>query len=212
MNRPNPLISASIINRVRGLSHTFHITIILTLAFFTAAAPRAARAGVLDEIWVGGFAHDVSDIGHDNGKESGTEDTILEADTARPGVLRILGAPRIGLSLGLNSAGLTNSGAVSLVWDHHLFGPLYGSVDLGMGLSDGVSQTPAGVAGVYDQQHRLLLGSKVLFREAAGVDWRLNDRWSIGGEFVHFSNGLILAKDHNQGVNDAGIRLGYRFR
>jgi len=181
----------------------------LSLSVAAVAPPLAAHAGVLDEVWVGGFAHDVSDLG--KGRESGTGDAIMEIDTGRPDALRFLGAPRIGLTMGLNSSGLSNAGAVSLVWDHHLFSRFYGTLDLGMGLTDGVSRTPSGVAGVYDQRHRLLLGSKVLFREAGGIDWRLTDHWSIGGEFVHYSNGLILAKDHNQGINDAGLRLGYRF-
>jgi hypothetical protein len=158
-------------------------TLVLTGAAVLAAAtagPVFAQSRLLDEVWVGGFAHDTSDLGA--GKESNTEDAMVEVDSGRPGVLRFLGAPRIGASLSLNTAGLSNFGALSLVWDHHLF-----------------------------SRHRLLLGSKVLFREAGGLDWRLSDHWRVGAEFVHLSNGLILAKDHNQGINDAGLRLGYEF-
>ncbi|HEY5410743.1 MAG TPA: acyloxyacyl hydrolase [Caulobacteraceae bacterium] len=71
---------------------------------------------------------------------------------------------------------------------------------------------PPGPLGDYDRSHRLLLGSKVLFRAAAGVDWRIDSRWSIGAEFVHLSNGHIFDHEHNEGINDAGIRLGFRFR
>lgn len=182
----------------------------LCLGLFTAAAaPALAQTPLLDEVWIGGFSHDVSDLGQ--GKESNTEDVMVEVDSGQPQALRFLGAPRIGLSMALNSAGLTNFGGLGLVWDVPISGRLSGSLDLGMGLSDGVSHMPTGAAGAYDDRHRLLLGSKVLFREAGGLNWRLTDHWIIGAQFVHLSNGLILAKDHNQGINDAGVRLGYRF-
>ncbi len=174
------------------------------------AAPHRAQAGVLDEVWAGGFAHDVSDLDH--GKESGSGDVQIEVDSVRPGFLRILGAPRLNATLSLNSAGLTNFGSVGLTWDHRLLGPIYGSLDLGFGLNDGVANAPTGPRGDYELNHRLIVGSKVLFREAAGLDWRFAGRWSVGAEFVHLSNGLILTHHYNQGINDVGLRLGYRFR
>ena len=131
-----------------------------------------------------------------------------------PSLLRFLGAPHINGVFAVNSAGETNFGSVGLVWDHRLFRQLYGSVDFGIGLTDGVADPPkSGPSADYDQAHRLLLGSKVLFREALGVDYRLPRHWSIGLEFVHASNGQILGSHHyNRGINDAGLRIGYRFR
>jgi hypothetical protein len=200
------------INRPARPQHPLRwVAATLVLSCAAVAGPCAAQSGIIDQVWVGAFAHDVSNTGANDPKESGTEDTLLEVDTVRPGLLRAIGAPRIGFSALLNSAGLTNSGAVSLVWDHRLFSRLRGTVGFGMGLSDGVTNPPPGAAGVYDTEHRVLLGSKVLFREAAGLDWSLTRYWSIGGEFIHMSNGLILGKAHNEGINDAGIRLGYHF-
>ena len=147
------------------------------LVAFGLASPALAQSQLLDEVWVGGFAHDTSDIGH--GKESNTQDVMLEVDTGRPGALRFLGAPRIGASIALNGAGLTNFGGLGLVWDHKLFGHIYGSLDLGMGLSDGVAHAQTGAAEAYDERHRLLLGSKVLFREAGGLNWRLSQHWWV---------------------------------
>jgi hypothetical protein len=183
--------------------------LLFCLALATVTAPLATRAGVLDEVWVGGLAHNVNDIGH--GKESGTEDVQFEVDSARPSLLRFLGAPRVNAVLELNSAGLSNFGGVGLVWDHRLIDRLYGSIDLGIGLTDGVVRPPPGWEGAQIERNRLWLGSKVLFREAVGVDWRFTDHWSIGAEFVHMSNGMILGHTYNEGITDAGIRLGYRF-
>jgi hypothetical protein len=170
----------------------------------------AARAQVIDQVWIGGAAHDISDIGH--GKESNSSDVLVEVDSTRPALLRAIGAPRINGTLAINASGLASFGAAGLTWDRHLFGPIHGSVDLGLGYSNGVLSPPPGPPLGYIATHRLLLGSHLLFREAVGLDWRFNSRWSLGAEYIHGSNGLILAKLHNEGINDAGLRLGYRFR
>jgi|GEM_PF-3833448 len=170
--------------------------------------PAQARARVLDEFWIGGFAHDVDHIGA--GRESNTADIQIEIDSARPSALRAIGSPRINFTLSENSAGLTNFGAIGFTWDRRLWKKLEGSFDLGIALTDGVTGRDA-PSGSSVRPERLLLGSKAQFREAAGLAWRVSDRWSIGVEFVHLSNGHILARDHNDGVNDAGLRLGYRF-
>ena len=183
----------------------------LTLVGALAGAPASARAGgVLDQVWVGQAAHDYTDIGA--GKEAGSTDTWLELDSARPHALRFLGAPRLNLVVALNSRGQTNAGSIGFVWDHQLSGRLYGSVDLGIGLTDGVTAPPAGPAHDEVSRHRLLLGSKALFREAVGLDWRVSRHWAIGVEVSHMSNGSILSGGYNEGVNDVGLRVGYRFR
>ena len=142
------------------------------------------------------------------GKESNTTDVQLEVDTAQPGALRFLGAPHLNATLALNTAGKTDFGSVGLAWDKRLIGSLYGSLQFGIGDSDGVTRPSSDPK----DRDRLLLGSKVLFREAGGVNWRLKNHWLIGAQFVHASNGLILGKRYNEGINDVGIRVGYRFK
>jgi hypothetical protein len=183
---------------------------VVLCAVALATSPAAARAGVIDEIWAGGLAHDLNDFDH--GKESDSGDVQIEVDTARPAALRPLGAPRVNLVLAVNSAGHSDLASAGLTWDHRIFRQLYGSVDFGLGVTDGLLSPPPGPTGAEDERNRLLLGSRVLFREAAGLDWRLDPRWSIGVEFVHASNGHILSHGFNQGITDAGVRLGYRFR
>ncbi len=183
---------------------------LLTSALVVAIGlPKASKADIVDEVSVAGLAHDLSDVG--GGKESDTEDVQFEVDTTRPPILRLLGAPRLNAFISVNSAGHTNSAGGGLVWDHRLFGPVFVRLDLGLALNDGVSTAALGPAGAVDRQNRLLLGSKVLFREALGLDWRFARRWAIGAEYVHESNGQILARGVNEGINDAGLRLAYRF-
>jgi len=176
----------------------------LAAALSLFSAP--ARAGIIDQVWIGGYAHDISDLG--NGKESNTADIQLEVDTGQPRFLRFLGAPHFNATLALNTAGETDFGSVGLAWDHRLFGSAYGSLQFGIGDSDGVTQPSSNPK----DQNRLLLGSKMLFREAGGVNWRLKNHWLVGVQFVHASNGLILGKRYNEGINDVGVRVGYRFK
>jgi len=83
--------------------------------------------------------------------------------------------------------------------------------DFGLAFNDGVSTASLGPAGDFDRDHRLLLGSKLLFRETLGLEWRFANHWAIGAQYVHQSNGQILARGVNEGINDAGFKLGYRF-
>jgi lipid A 3-O-deacylase len=174
-----------------------------------AALPVAARADIVDEISVGGFSHDVSDVGR--GKESASADIQLEVDTTRPPLLRVLGAPRVNAFIALNSAGHTNSAGGGLVWDHQLFDRLYGSIDLGLAVNDGVLSAPLGPAGDFNRAHRVLLGSHLLFREALALEWRVSRRWGIAAEYIHESTGQILAHGANEGINDLGLKLAYHF-
>jgi len=175
---------------------------VAALAF--SASPAAAE--IVDQVWIGGYAHDISDLGL--GKESNTTDIQLEVDSAQPQVLRFLGAPHLNATLALNTAGKTDFGSVGLAWDRRLIGSLYGSLQFGIGDSDGVTRPSSDPK----DRDRLLLGSKALFREAAGVNWRMKNHWLIGVQFVHASNGLILGRRYNEGINDAGVRIGYRFK
>jgi lipid A 3-O-deacylase len=183
---------------------------LLASAFVVAfALPSAAKADLIDEVSVAGFSHDLSDIGH--GKESNSADIQIEVDTTRPPLLRVLGAPRVNAFVTLNSAGRTNSAGAGLVWDHRLFRQLYGSADFGLAVNDGLTGARLGPAGDFNRQHRLLLGSHLLFREAFGLEWRFSRRWAIGAEFVHQSTGQIVSHGANEGINDAGLKLAYRF-
>jgi hypothetical protein len=122
----------------------------------------------------------------------------VEIDASRPPVLRLLGAPRVNIVAALGFAGRTDRASAALVWDHRLFGQLYGSIDLGLGVSNGLIDPRS----ASDFRNRLLLGSSVLFREAPRIEWRFASNWA----------GEILGSHHfNRGINDAGLRLGYRF-
>lgn len=178
----------------------------LAAAAILGAAPSAA-AGVLDEVWVGGYAHDFDDSQH---KESGTAEIEFEADTAQPRFLHFIGWPSIALTAAINTGGKTDFGGVALVWQRRLISRLSGSVQFGLDVNNGVVSAPSGPAGDELRKDRLELGSNLLFREAVGLDWALDPRWRVGAQFIHNSTGQILAHGPNEGLNELGVRVGYR--
>jgi hypothetical protein len=177
------------------------------LAVLVLGAGRPAAAGILDEVWVGGYAHDFDDSQH---KESGTQEVEVEVDTAPPPILRVIGSPRVALTMALNTGGKTDFGGVALAWQRRLVGRLSGTVQFGLDGNNGNVRAPPGPAGDELRADRLQLGSNLLFREAVGLDWRLSDRLRLGAQYIHNSTGQILAHGPNEGINELGMRLGYR--
>ena len=170
-------------------------------------AARPVAAGILDEVWVGGYAHDFDDS---QKKESGTQEIEFEVDTAPPPILHVIGSPRIAVTMAFNTGGKTDFGGVALAWERRLVGRLSGTLQFGLDGNDGDTRAPPGPAGDALRSERLQLGSNVLFREAVGLDWRLNDRLRVGAQYIHESTGQVLAHGPNEGINELGMRLGYR--
>ncbi len=172
-----------------------------------------AQAGVIDEVSVGGFSHDFVNI--TDGVESNLTDVQLEVDTGRPQILRFLGAPRLNAYATFNGARHSDVYGGGLVWDHQAFWrQLYVTLDFGLAYTDGVIKPPPGAtADNYDHYPRLLLGSNLLFRTAPGLEWHFDNGWVVGGQLIHLSNAGLLGNHHyNRGINDIGLRLGYRFK
>lgn len=57
----------------------------------------------------------------------------------------------------------------------------------------------------------LALGSRDLFRLGFGVTWRATEDWNVQFAFEHLSHGQILGDGVNQGLDNAGVKIGRRF-
>ncbi|KPP81176.1 MAG: putative outer membrane receptor [Oceanicaulis sp. HLUCCA04] len=132
-----------------------------------------------------------------------------------PDFLSPVWSPRPYVYGSFNSQGNTNLGSAGLLWTGSFTDRL--SVDGGFGIAyhDGVrdvSQLPADdpdrirLAG-----SRALLGSRFLFHTQLGVDYAVTPRLAVGVYYEHFSNGQILGQGRNQGLDEIGARLSWRF-
>ena len=178
----------------------------LLLAFaMLALAPGAAAAGLVDEVKLGLLAHDVGVLG--DPIEHGA-DVVGEILFASPDFLSIIGTPRPTIGGSVNTAGKTNYAYADLTWTATLWRPdlqegdgIYLGGFLGGAIHDGRLQ-PVN-PGSKD------LGTRGLFHLGVEAGYQITSTYSVEGYFSHLSNANISR--HNPGLNNAGLRLGYKF-
>jgi len=142
--------------------------------------------------------HDVNLLG--NQKEEGT-DGVAEILFRSPELLAPIGSPRPHLGVAVNSAGDASQFYGGLTWTSVPAGRLLLEVSLGGTIHNGQLNG--------NDPERKTLGSRVLFRESIAVGYDLDGRRSLLLVFDHESNARLAR--HNEGLNNIGLRWGYRF-
>ncbi|WP_436032898.1 acyloxyacyl hydrolase [Caulobacter sp. LjRoot300] len=199
-------------------------------ALFAAAACAAvavAAPALAGEAFVGVYKHDVTFIGDAVGLgAAGREDGVdvhLGYRTSRLENLRWLGKPQVHAMVSINSENTSNFVAAGFDWRIELGQPggFYLRPGMGLAYTDGETQLPpANAPNISDEErarrtylyyHRIDFGSKVLFEPELALGYDLNDSWSAELSYTHLSNGQIFHQGKNQGLDDAGVRLVYKF-
>jgi hypothetical protein len=199
-------------------------------ALFAAAACAAvavAAPALAGEAFVGVYKHDVTFIGDAVGLgAAGREDGVdvhLGYRTNRIESLRWLGKPQVHAMVSINSENTSNFVAAGFDWRIELGQPggFYLRPGMGLAYTDGETQLPpVNAPGLTPEeiQRRLKLyntridfGSKVLFEPELALGYDINDSWSAELSYTHLSNGQIFHQGKNQGLDDAGVRLVYKF-
>jgi lipid A 3-O-deacylase len=179
------------------------------------AAPAAfAGDGWVDEVKLGVLKHDISLFG--DSTESGLDvngevrfhaiDWFAGKDN--PVWLNDLLSPRPDIGASINTSGNTDFYYFGLTWTwdfaHDVFQAkdgLYGDFGFGGAFHDGdLNNAPPG---------EKAFGSRALFHLSGEIGYRFDPRWSLSVYYDHYSNGGLA--DPNPGINDAGVRVGYRF-
>lgn len=193
--RPDTVDSAS--GHVVGMKVSPGLAALLGLPMLLAVVPPPALAGV-DELRLGLSVHDVSILGH--GKEDGV-DGVVEVLFQSLDLLAVVWSPSPHVGVAVNSAGDTSQLYAGLSWTFEPLDRVMVEFSLGGAVHDGTltSADPA------DKQ----LGSRVLFRETLSLGYRFDEHHSLMVAFDHKSNARLA--DHNAGLNNVGIRWGYRF-
>src|SRR5579862_5486337 len=154
--------------------------IAVALAGLIALAPSraAAQTKLIDEVKIGGLAHDVGFLGHH--VETGA-DVNIEMLFTPPDILRAIGSPRPHIGADINTAGNTSDGYFGLTWGIMLIQNLFGAGDgifangsLGGAIHDGSPLT-----GAIPPPGEKLLGSRILFRESAELGYQINPTVNI---------------------------------
>ena len=191
------------------------MTIVSRIALLAASAalflgasainPASAQTKLVDELKVGGLAHDVGFLGHH--VETGA-DLNVEMLFTPPDLLRFIGSPRPHIGADINTSGHTSDGYFGLTWGIMLIQSLFGAGDgvflngsLGGAVHDGHLLTaPPG---------EKRLGSRILFRESAEIGYQINPAINVSAFLDHISNANLAPR--NAGITSAGARLGFKF-
>ena len=199
-------------------------------ALFAAAALAAAVVAApafAGEVFVGVYKHDVTFVGDlvglgAAGREDGV-DIHLGYRTDKIESLRFLGKPQVHAMISVNSENTSNFVAAGFDWRIELGKPggFYLRPGMGLAYTDGeTGLPPANAPGLTDEERarrtnlyytRIDFGSKVLFEPELALGYDFNDRVSGELSYVHLSNGQIFHQGKNQGLDEAGVRLIYKF-
>lgn len=193
-----------------------------TRALFVMAAvaalglwvPVVASAGGLEEVRLNVLVHDVNLTGNGAGGKEGGADIQGELVFSSPAFLSWAGKPRPYLHGSVNTAGETNFGGAGLSWMQDFSSIFYGEFEFGLEIHDGIVHLPPDPADpkrIRLDATRVILGSRVLFRPTFVLGAHLSERWDAAFVFEHMSHGQILARGRNEGLDNLGVRLAYKF-
>lgn len=135
---------------------------------------------------------------------------------ASPSFLEAIWSPRPFIYGSFNTEELTNFGAAGLAWNIDLAERWNLELRTGLSYNDGVDDfdqnaPPGDPTRIRLANTRALLGNSILFYNGLGLDYDLSENWSVGAYYEHISHGQILASGRNQALDNAGLRVGYRF-
>ena len=168
----------------------------------SAPAARPAPAGrgdeFLSEVRFGGLAHDQGAFS--SNKEDGV-DINVEVLFVSPDFLDGIGSPRPHAGLTLNSSGDTSQAYLGLSWEWDFWDGAFAGFSLGGAVHDGETTNAP-----LDKKE---LGCSVLFRESIDFGYRLDENNALMVHLDHISNAKLC--DTNEGLENIGIRYGYRF-
>jgi lipid A 3-O-deacylase len=184
------------------------------LAVLGAALAMSGQAHALDEVYVGVMAHNICVTDCKNADKEDGPVVELQADFESPEFLHWAYSPRPYVVASLNVAGDTSFVGVGLDWRFEIGDKWAISPGVGYVVHNGETNLPypdgSPEAAAFTEEH-VLLGSRDLFRTTLGVSREIGEHWEVQGFFSHLSHGQILGNGRNQGMDQLGVRFGYRF-
>lgn len=178
------------------------------------------------EVFVGLYAHNITFIGDSIGigavKRENGEDVHFGYRTDRIGFLWFLGKPQAYAFASINSENASNFASAGLSWPIGLFHTdFYLRPGIGIAYTDGETSLPPpsapGLTPAQVQQrlnfnaHHLDFGDPVQFEPELALGYHFSPHWSAELSYTHISNGQIFHHGENEGLDDAGARLIYKF-
>ncbi len=184
----------------------------LILTFATLTLP--AQAQLVEELRLGVVQHNICVIDCDNADKEDGPNINGEVVFASPGFLSFAFSPRPYVMGSANTAGKTSFGAVGLEWTFEVFDGWAIEPGIGYAIHDGALGNPfpqGNPSGDAYTQENVLLGSKDLFRSSLSLNKDFGENWGAQLMYEHLSHGQILGNGRNQGLDNLGVRIIYKF-
>ena len=160
----------------------------------------------LYELKQGILAHDRGWFG--TNREGFGPDYNFELMFNSPSFLDKVWSPKPILGLTQTSTGGSSLYYGGITWDANISKNWFVAVTTGIAWTNGLSKLPNGQEPTGDK--KIQFGSKWLHRGAVELGWNFYGNDTISLMFSHVSHGSML-DNKNQGMDEFGIRYGYRF-
>ena len=180
-------------------------------------ATASSAEGLLEEGRFGVMAHNacIEITTCDNADKEDGVNLSGQLVFASPDILRWVFSPRPYLTASVNTAGDTSYAGGGFEWAWRFADRWSLEPGVGYVLHDGEhldNPYPASDLrrGPF-QESELLLGSRDLFLLSASLTRDITPAWGVQLRYEHLSHGQIIGEGRNQGLDELGVRLNYRF-
>ena len=186
--------------------------LVLGAAIIAAATP-IAEADIVESARLGVMAHNIKVT---DGKNANKEDGVNINGELRfhsPDFLKIIWSPHPYVMASLNTSGGTSYAGFGLEYDWEFAEGWHFEIGEGYVIHDGDLNAQGETAAErfeYGSTH-LLLGSRDLFRTNLAITKDFTETLSGQVIFEHLSHGQILGNGRNQGLDELGVRLVWRY-
>jgi lipid A 3-O-deacylase len=154
----------------------------------------------VSEVRLGVLAHDP------DSPEAGSADLNAEILFAKPIAVAdplwnsFVPRPHLGTTLGFD--GRTSFAYAGLTWSVDIWRGTFVEASFGGAVNNGAT-------GTLVPEDRNAMGCNISFRESGSLGYRLTESLSLMATIEHYSNAGLC--EHNRGLTNFGVRLGYRF-
>ena len=160
----------------------------------------------LYEVKQGVLAHDRGWFGKN--REGFGPDYNFELMFNSPRFLKKIWSPKPVLGLTQTSTGGSSMYYGGITWDFDISKNWFVTGTTGIAYTNGLEKLPQGQVPTGDK--KIQFGSQWLHRGAVELGWNFYGNDTISLMFSHASHGSLLS-DKNHGMDEFGIRYGYRF-
>ncbi len=173
----------------------------------------SARADVT-EAHVGVMAHNICVTNCKNADKEDGPNIEMQLSFDSPSFLSWAFSPEPYVMASVSTSGDTSFGGFGVEWRWDFAEGWAFEPGVGYVVHDGELENPHApgtpAAAAFAEEH-VQLGSRDLFRTSLALTRDLPGPWEVQVQFEHLSHGQILGSGRNQGIDELGIRLGYRF-